>query len=548
MTMFLGILTLITALTISAVAIYYSVAGLVAIFAAATVPIIIMGGALEIAKLVTTIWLHRYWDQAVWWLKTYLTISVIVLMFITSMGIFGFLSKAHIDQTASARESVARIEQIDAQLAREETIIAQAEQKISELESASATQDTQIQEQIDREQARIDSAYARIQPAIDEQNEIIAKEEERLGADVNLYKDLIATIDDNLKSIENNITAGNIEAVQALVGVEADGNLGPATERAIESFRAAQAEERRRLTDLIATESRNITSPVIDSARAEIQRLRSLAETEIADSNALISRLRAQIGTVDVGAKSAEITTQQQIISDTQTKIETLTQEKFDLESEYRKLEAEVGPIKYLAEFIYGESADKDLLEEAVRWVIIIIIFVFDPLAVLLLIASQYTFKFNKVKSAESEVFRIVLSDQEKEKNNELPDRTVVERPIPDANNTSTSIETTSNPNSEHGVFKETANNAGAEHSGGDMEVRQRELDELEDMLEWKDAKHQWKIENPDKTIKEFKEAYVRGDIDRLPWESYVKSEYKQNEEQNSSGIWSRIRRDRFDD
>lgn len=548
MTMFLGILTLITALTISAVAIYYSVAGLVAIFAAATVPIIIMGGALEIAKLVTTVWLHRYWDQAVWWLKTYLTISVIVLMFITSMGIFGFLSKAHIDQTASARESVARIEQIDAQLAREETIIAQAEQKISELESASATQDTQIQEQIDREQARIDSAYARIQPAIDEQNEIITKEEERLGADVNLYKDLIATIDDNLKSIENNITAGNIEAVQALVGVEADGNLGPATERAIESFRAAQAEERRRLTDLIATESRNITSPVIDSARAEIQRLRSLAETEIADSNALISRLRAQIGTVDIGAKSAEITTQQQIISDTQTKIETLTQEKFDLESEYRKLEAEVGPIKYLAEFIYGESADKDLLEEAVRWVIIIIIFVFDPLAVLLLIASQYTFKFNKVKSAESEVFRIVLSDQEKEKNNELPDRTVVERPIPDANNTSTSIETTSNPNSEHGVFKETANNAGAEHSGGDMEVRQRELDELEDMLEWKDAKHQWKIENPDKTIKEFKEAYVRGDIDRLPWESYVKSEYKQNEEQNSSGIWSRIRRDRFDD
>ena len=94
--MFLAVLTLITALSISAVAIYYSVAGLVAIFAAAAVPIMIMGGTLEIGKLVTAVWLHRYWEKATWWLKTYLSIAVIVLMIITSMGIFGFLSKAHI--------------------------------------------------------------------------------------------------------------------------------------------------------------------------------------------------------------------------------------------------------------------------------------------------------------------------------------------------------------------------------------------------------------------------------------------------------------------
>ena len=95
--MFLAVLTLITALSISAVAIYYSVAGLVAIFAAAAVPIMIMGGTLEIGKLVTAVWLHRYWEKATWWLKTYLSIAVIVLMIITSMGIFGFLSKAHIE-------------------------------------------------------------------------------------------------------------------------------------------------------------------------------------------------------------------------------------------------------------------------------------------------------------------------------------------------------------------------------------------------------------------------------------------------------------------
>ena len=83
-TMFLGLLVLITALTISGIAIYYSVAGLVAIFAAAALPIMIMGGALEIGKLVTAVWLHKYWKQAAWWLKSYLSIAVIILMFITS--------------------------------------------------------------------------------------------------------------------------------------------------------------------------------------------------------------------------------------------------------------------------------------------------------------------------------------------------------------------------------------------------------------------------------------------------------------------------------
>ena len=100
--MLLAILTLLTALSISAVAIYYSVAGLVAIFAAAAVPIMIMGGVLEIGKLVTAVWLHKYWSQATWWLRSYLSLAVVVLMLITSMGIFGFLSKAHIEQTSAS--------------------------------------------------------------------------------------------------------------------------------------------------------------------------------------------------------------------------------------------------------------------------------------------------------------------------------------------------------------------------------------------------------------------------------------------------------------
>jgi hypothetical protein len=172
--MFLAILVLITALCISAVAIYYSVAGLVAIFAAAAIPIIIMGGILEIGKLVTAVWLHKYWKQAAWWLKSYLSIAVVVLMFITSMGIFGFLSKAHIEQTSAGEESVAQVQQIESEISRQRGLITRAEEKIVTLENSGTTQDTNVQSQIDKEQNRIDNAYTRIQPAIGEQNAIIA--------------------------------------------------------------------------------------------------------------------------------------------------------------------------------------------------------------------------------------------------------------------------------------------------------------------------------------------------------------------------------------
>src|SRR5210317_1527751 len=124
--MLLGILTLITALSISAIAIYYSVAGLVAIFSAAAIPIIIMGGTLEISKLVTAVWLHKFWFKAKWWLRTYLAAAVIILMFITSMGIFGFLSKAHIEQTSASEESVAQVESITSEIDRQNAIVTRA--------------------------------------------------------------------------------------------------------------------------------------------------------------------------------------------------------------------------------------------------------------------------------------------------------------------------------------------------------------------------------------------------------------------------------------
>ena len=100
--------TLLTALALSASAIFYSVSGLAIIFAGAYIPVIVMGTILEVSKLVTAVWLHRNWNIAVWWLKFYLTIAVLILMFITSMGIFGYLSKSHIQQTADSQEQIAK--------------------------------------------------------------------------------------------------------------------------------------------------------------------------------------------------------------------------------------------------------------------------------------------------------------------------------------------------------------------------------------------------------------------------------------------------------
>ena len=381
--MLYGILTLLSALTISAVAIYYSIAGLVAIFAAAAIPIIIMGTALEIGKLVTAVWLHKYWQQATWWLKTYLTTAVIVLMFITSMGIFGFLSKAHIEQTSAGEESVAQVERLAGEIERQQDIIVRAEEKIKKLETSTVGGDANIQSQIDAEQERIDKAYIRVQPAIDEQQKII-------DSQATLYKNELAKIDAEMETLQGYIDSGDTKKAQQMIGASADGIFGKKTADKIGDWQEEKAKERNELIDKIERASNN---PQAKAAAEEIKRLRTTVEQQIKDSNALINRLRNQLGDTDKTAEiDAQVDAQNLRIKNANTEIDTLTDEKYALEGEYRKLEAEVGPIKYIAEFVYGENATQNMLEEAVRWVIIIIIFVFDPLAVLLLIASQYTF------------------------------------------------------------------------------------------------------------------------------------------------------------
>lgn len=253
--------TLFVAIAIAAVAAWYSIVGLMAIFAAAAIPIAIMGGVLEVGKLVTASWLYNNWRRTPVLLKSYLTISVVVLMFITSMGIFGFLSKAHLDQTLKTEGSNGLfIQNLERQIDQQRRIITDGETLLSQLDS---TVETLIE-------------YDRIR--------------------------------------------------------------GPEGALAV---RKGQAEQR-------------------------------------ADINASI---QSAVSSIDA-----------------------LSQELLPLQKERVALEAEVGPLKYIAELVYADKAE-DMLDEAVRGVIIIIIFVFDPLAVLLLIAANQSLARERPAKVRKEVW-----------------------------------------------------------------------------------------------------------------------------------------------
>ena len=345
-------MTLISGLSISAVAVWYSVAGLVAIFAASAVAIIIMGVALEVGKLVTAVYLHRYWSSTARWLKTYLSVAVIFLMFITSMGIFGFLSKAHIEQTSLSDEQSAQIETIDEKITRSDAKIKRWQEEMDRLLSGNTGSETAI--------------VAGDQDALKD-----------LRATINNEKDAVRKDADNRIKQAQDRRDAEIAAAKPLLeawGGEAKYNEEVKKAKDVEQKESDQARANRdkKLADIDKKYSKDLSALTkrIDSIRNE-------SKSKVKNIDKRIAELEKSI--------EAE-----------QKKIDVVREDKMVFEKEYRKLEAEVGPIKYIAEFIYGDVADKNMLEEAVRWVIIMIIFVFDPLAVGLLIASQYAFQYGR--------------------------------------------------------------------------------------------------------------------------------------------------------
>ena len=247
--MFLAILLLIAGLTISAVAIYYSVLGLAAIFAASVIPIYIMGITLEVGKLIGASWLKANWHRAPWVIKTYMFVAIGCLMAITSMGIFGYLSAAHINQGIPTGDVVAQVAILDEKIKIEEDVISNYKKDLEVL------------------------------------NEQITKYNE-------------------LGSVSKGVTV-----------------------------RKEQKAERERIVKQI---------------------------------------------------------------EESQQKITQLREEKAPIAAKLRKVEAEVGPIKYIAAFFYDDKPDATMLERAVTWVIILIVIVFDPLAIVMLLAAQTTFAWHR--------------------------------------------------------------------------------------------------------------------------------------------------------
>lgn len=277
-------ITLYVALSISAIAAYYSVLGLAAIFAGAVIPIIVMGTILEIAKITTTIWLHRYWNRASIALKGYLTIAVIVLACLTSMGIFGLLSKAHVDSGLQSGDVSAQVAILDEKIATQRENIEAARKTLLQL-------DSQV-------------------------NERLARGATETGA-----------------------------------------------ERSVQ-IRRQQASERARL---------------------------------------------------------------QKEITDAQTAIVKLNEQRAPVASQLRKVEAEVGPVKYIAALIYGDNPDAALLERAVRWVTILIVLVFDPLAIVLILASQNSFRWAREESMKQKLIEDDIAAMSIRPPEDIPD--IVTRP-----------------------------------------------------------------------------------------------------------------------
>lgn len=369
--MLLSYVTLAVALSLSVIAAYYSIAGLAAIFAAAVVPIIVMGSILELGKVVATLWLHEYWRRCRLIMKLYLVPAVVILMIITSMGIFGFLSKAHSDQGLVSGDSQAKV----------------------------------------------------------------------------------AIYDEKIRTAKDNIEA-NRKALRQL-------------DEAVDQVMARSADEKG------------------------------------ADKAVAVRRSQQKERAKLLGEIEAE-----------QKKIADLNQEAAPLRAEFRKIESEVGPIKYIAALIYGDNPEVNVLERAVRWVIIVLVIVFDPLAIVLLLAATESMKWERESAqappdpkyepdngplSTAQIDQIVQSAEPPRRNFWPPSTDLwpfsrpqkpVEPVLP--------VENTSVPPAQ-------------EPAEPDDE------DTIEENK--KAAVKAWKNANPGETIKRQRQLLSSGAIDRLPWE-----------------------------
>jgi hypothetical protein len=428
--MIFGFGILATALLLSIVAAYYSVAGLTAIFSAATIPVIIMGGSLELGKIVATVWLHNNWKRAGWAFKAYLIPAVAFLMLLTSMGIFGYLSKAHSDQSLVSGDSMAKVAIYD--------------------------------EKIKTEKDNVDANRKALKQLDEAVDQVMGRSTDEKGAD---------------------------KAV---------------------AIRRGQQKERSRL----------------------------LAE-----------------------------------ISESQKRITTLNEERAPLANEFRKVEAEVGPIKYIAALVYGDNPDANILEKAVRLVIILIVMVFDPLALTLILAANKQFEWARQGKGgfvhdepaypgdDGPIDPAVLDQLRERAKEDLPQGPVIAKsslfsddPI-NCYKCGTELinapgiglfcpnkicDVVDGPLAEESILdkhpyllkpfehfknlKPMVYNPELEKMNDRSAVHDDEVSDEGESPELKSARAHWKELNPTDTLKNQRSLLARGEIAELPWMQYIKA------------------------
>lgn len=394
--MLFGILTLITALAIAGVAAWFSIAGLMAIFSAAALPIAVMAGTLEVGKLLTASWLYRYWNDTTFALKAYLSIAVLVLMLITSMGIFGYLSKAHLDQAGVSGDAIATVERIDGQIAREENKISILQDRINGFDGGSQDLSSSVEQQ---ESIR-DDAWAQVQGDIDYNQQQITSVREQLAKDLSALDARENSLDARLSELDRAVTELRNKGVE-VIETDAGGAFRRAETETIDyvaqanALRDTQQSERDEIADNkkeLNTQRQNLRTQAnadIKTFQSAIDRYRGQAQSTINSANSEINRLRDQStqNQDDILSQIDDYNSQIDAIYDS---IAVLKDEKFEAESAVRELEKEVGPIKYVAQLLFGGDG-AELLDKAVQVFILMLVFVFDPLAVMLVIAANQT-------------------------------------------------------------------------------------------------------------------------------------------------------------
>ena len=380
--MWFGIITLITAIAIAGVAAWFSIAGLMIFFGGMPMSVAIMAGTLEVGKLLTASWLYRYWNETGLLLKTYLTTAVIVLMLITSAGIYGYLSKASSDVSSDGAIATAEVERIDGLILREENKIDIIRERITDLSEGGID----VSESIKQQEDIREGAWSRVQGDIDYNQEQINTVREQLKVDISQQDSRLSELDKAVNDLRN-------KGIEVITTDEGGIFQGAETEKIdyvaqANQLRSSQTDERDEIRDE-KIRLRGQASADIKVFQDAIDNYRLQAQDSIKGADAEINRLRLQSGTQQDNnlAKVSEFNTDIDEIFDD---IAVLKDEKFSAEEKVRDIDREIGPIKYVAELLYG-SSEQDIMDKAIRIFILLFVFVFDPLAVMLLIAANQT-------------------------------------------------------------------------------------------------------------------------------------------------------------